>query len=134
MPRAACVLKWASERVSLLNNYSHLLPTTGCTLPHDRLHPPHPPPCPASLRTLCSPPQPCALIHLAPVHPPPPPLDSVSHVSLIGVGNVALDVGHILLTPVDALARYDIRLREMMALSDATIRAPPAGPPPARHC
>ena len=40
--------------------------------------------------------------------PPPPPLHKVSHLSIIGNGNVSLDVARILLSDVRTLSKYDI--------------------------
>ena len=43
-----------------------------------------------------------------PSRPSPPPLDRVSHVTLIGQGNVSLDVARMLLSPPEHLAQYDV--------------------------
>ncbi len=43
-----------------------------------------------------------------PSRPPPPRLERTSHVTLIGQGNVSLDVARMLLTPPDILAKYDV--------------------------
>lgn len=39
---------------------------------------------------------------------PPPPLEKYEHVSIIGQGNVSLDVARMLLTPPSTLAKYDV--------------------------
>lgn len=41
-------------------------------------------------------------------NPPPPPLDRAKHVTLIGHGNVSLDIARILLTPPSALEKLDV--------------------------
>ncbi|KAG6873656.1 hypothetical protein C0995_012589 [Termitomyces sp. Mi166 len=86
---------------SIFANYSHLLFATGCTLP--TLHPSLPP-SPYCVPAL-------SLVHWYTQHPsapPPPPLDRTSHVSLIGNGNVSLDVARMLLTPPSILEKYDV--------------------------
>ena len=86
---------------SILNNYSHVVLATGCSSP--RLHEalPKSPYCIPAL----------SLVHWYTKHPntsPPPPLDKVSHVSIIGNGNVSMDVARMLLTDAEALSQYDI--------------------------
>ncbi|OJT15441.1 NADPH:adrenodoxin oxidoreductase, mitochondrial, partial [Trametes pubescens] len=43
-----------------------------------------------------------------PSRPAPPPLERISHVTLVGQGNVSLDVARMLLTPPSVLAKYDV--------------------------
>ncbi|TFK68049.1 ferredoxin/adrenodoxin reductase [Pluteus cervinus] len=86
---------------SLLEHYTHILFATGCTLP--KLHPS------LSPSSHCIPA--LSVVHWYTAHPsnpPAPPITSASHVSLIGNGNVSLDVARILLTPVSTLAKYDV--------------------------
>ena len=40
--------------------------------------------------------------------PPPPPLETTKHLTLIGHGNVSLDVARLLLTPPEDLSKHDI--------------------------
>ncbi|KAI0739674.1 hypothetical protein C8Q80DRAFT_1222052 [Daedaleopsis nitida] len=80
---------------ALLPYYTHILLSTGCTVP--------------VLHSALPPSQYCVLAALSLVHrPSPPPLDRTSHVTLIGQGNVSLDVARMLLTPPDKLAKYDV--------------------------
>jgi adrenodoxin-NADP+ reductase len=86
---------------SILSNYTHLLFATGCTLP--RLHPALPPSeyCVPALN----------LVHWYtdhPSRPTPPQLDKVSHIALIGHGNVSLDISRMLLSDPSSLLTYDI--------------------------
>ncbi|THH32669.1 hypothetical protein EUX98_g1537 [Antrodiella citrinella] len=88
---------------SLLHNYTHLLFSSGCTIP--TLHAALPP----SDRCIPA----LSLVHWYTQHPsvankPPPPLESIEHVSLIGQGNVSLDVARMLLTPPSTLEKYDV--------------------------
>ncbi|RPD56878.1 FAD/NAD-P-binding domain-containing protein [Lentinus tigrinus ALCF2SS1-7] len=81
--------------------YTHVLYSTGCTVPI--LHPALPP------SQYCIPA--LSMVHWYTQHPSkpsPPPLERTSHVTLIGQGNVSLDVARMLLTPPDHLAKYDV--------------------------
>lgn len=86
---------------SLLPHYTHLLFATGSPKPiRDPFNS-------ASdyVRSALS------LVHWYTSHPAslgPPPLEHISHVSIIGHGNVALDVARILLSPVSRLEKYDL--------------------------
>ncbi|KAF9482864.1 FAD/NAD(P)-binding domain-containing protein [Pholiota conissans] len=100
---------------SIYANYTHVLFATGCTLP--TLHASLPP------SEYCVPA--LSLVHWYTQHPntpPPPALDKVSHVSLIGNGNVSLDVARMLLTNVDVLARYDVPQTVLEVLSRSTVK------------
>ncbi|KAJ7504336.1 hypothetical protein B0H11DRAFT_1981736 [Mycena galericulata] len=82
-------------------HYSHLVFATGCTLPalHSALA--NSPWCLPAL----------SFVHWYTQHPsapPAPPLESIPHVSLIGNGNVVLDIARILLTPPALLEKYDV--------------------------
>ncbi|CAA7263849.1 unnamed protein product [Cyclocybe aegerita] len=101
---------------SIFRNYTHVLFATGCTLPtlHAAL-----PPSPYCIPAL-------SMVHWYTQHPnvpsSPPPLDKISHVSLIGNGNVSLDVARMLLTNVDILAKYDVPLPVLEVLSRSTVK------------
>ncbi|KAI8976352.1 FAD/NAD-P-binding domain-containing protein [Trametes punicea] len=85
----------------LFSQYTHVLFSTGCTVPN--LHPALPP------SKYCLPA--LSVVHwytLHPSKPAPPPIDRVSHVTIIGHGNVSLDVARFLLKdPID-LRRCDV--------------------------
>ncbi|TCD71059.1 NADPH-adrenodoxin reductase [Steccherinum ochraceum] len=88
---------------SLLKNYTHLLFSSGCTIP--TFHPALPP----SDRCISA----LSFVHWYTQHPsvahkPPPPLEKTEHVSIIGQGNVSLDVARMLLTPPSTLEKYDV--------------------------
>ncbi|KAH9850435.1 FAD/NAD-P-binding domain-containing protein [Lenzites betulinus] len=86
---------------SLFPYYTHVLFSTGCTVPV--LHSALPP------SQFCVPA--LSLVHWYTQHPSkpaPPPLERTSHVTLIGQGNVSLDVARMLLTPPSVLAKYDV--------------------------
>ncbi|KAI0740137.1 FAD/NAD-P-binding domain-containing protein [Earliella scabrosa] len=86
---------------ALMPFYTHILLSTGCTVPI--LHPALPP------SQYCVPA--LSMVHWYtqhPSNPSPPPLERTSHVTLIGQGNVSLDVARMLLTPPDVLAKYDV--------------------------
>lgn len=86
---------------SILGQYSHVVFATGCTLP--KLHAALPP----SSHSIPA----LDLVHWYTQHPnapSPPPLDKMTHVSIIGNGNVSLDVARMLLTSVDVLKQYDV--------------------------
>ncbi|KAG2145991.1 uncharacterized protein EDB93DRAFT_495894 [Suillus bovinus] len=100
---------------SILNNYSHLLFATGCTMP--TLHPAIPPSvcCISAL----------SLVHWYTQHPsrpPPPALDKISHLTIIGQGNVSLDIARILLTSPSVLRQYDVPEHVLEVLSRSTIK------------
>ena len=57
-----------------------------------------------------------------PTTPSPPPLDKVSHVSIIGNGNVSLDVARMLLTNVKVLSQYDVPQPVLDLLSRSTVK------------
>ena len=54
--------------------------------------------------------------------PSPPALDKITHVSLIGNGNVSLDVARMLLTNVDVLAKYDVPRPVLEVLSRSKVK------------
>ncbi|KAH6879679.1 ferrodoxin-NADP(+) reductase [Coprinopsis sp. MPI-PUGE-AT-0042] len=86
---------------SIFGQYSHVVFATGCTLP--KLHAALPP----SSHSIPA----LDLVHWYTQHPntpSPPPLDKLTHVSIIGNGNVSLDVARMLLTSVDVLKQYDV--------------------------
>ncbi|PPR05481.1 hypothetical protein CVT26_009048 [Gymnopilus dilepis] len=102
---------------SIFKNYTHVLFSTGCTLP--TLHPDIPP------SEYCIPA--LDLVHWYTQHPSssprsPPPLDKVQHVSIIGMGNVSLDVARMLLTSVDVLRKYDVPEKVLEVLSRSTVK------------
>jgi len=66
-----------------------------------------------------------SLVHWYTQHPNkphPPPLDKVTHVSLIGNGNVSLDVARILLTSVDVLSKYDVPHNVLDVLATSSVK------------
>jgi adrenodoxin-NADP+ reductase len=66
-----------------------------------------------------------SLVHWYTQHPNkphPPPLDKINHVSLIGNGNVSLDVARILLTNVDVLSKYDVPQNVLDVLAGSAIK------------
>ncbi|KAF9241539.1 hypothetical protein BU15DRAFT_87131 [Melanogaster broomeanus] len=98
-----------------VNNYTHLLFATGCTLP--TFHPAIPP-SPHCIPAL-------SLVHWYTQHPSKPPiptLDKVSHLTLIGNGNVSLDVARILLTSLSVLQKYDVPNHVLEVLSRSTVK------------
>ncbi|KAG8213887.1 hypothetical protein J3R82DRAFT_10632 [Butyriboletus roseoflavus] len=100
---------------SLLQKYTHLLFATGCTLP--TLHPDIPP----SLHCVPA----LSLVHWYtrhPSNPPAPALDKITHLSLIGNGNVSLDVARILLTSPSVLKKYDVPEHVLDVLSRSTLK------------
>ncbi|TFK51239.1 ferrodoxin-NADP(+) reductase [Heliocybe sulcata] len=86
----------------LFRHYTHLLLATGAPTPI--LHPALPP------SKHCIPA--LSLVHWYTDHPrltePPPALDKIEHVSLIGQGNVSLDIARMLLSSPDTLAQHDV--------------------------
>ncbi|KAF4621978.1 hypothetical protein D9613_009062 [Agrocybe pediades] len=100
---------------SIFKNYSHVLFATGCTLP--TLHEALPP------SSYCIPA--LSMVHWYTQHPnasAAPALDKISHVSLIGNGNVSLDVARMLLTDVDVLAKYDVPQPVLEVLSRSAVK------------
>ncbi|KAJ7823006.1 hypothetical protein B0H13DRAFT_1737535 [Mycena leptocephala] len=98
----------------LQTHYSHLVFATGCTLPalHNALA--DSPWCMPAL----------GFVHWYTQHPsapPPPALDTLTHVALIGNGNVALDIARILLTPPSVLERYDVPQPVLDVLNRSTV-------------
>ncbi|KAF8182630.1 hypothetical protein BJ912DRAFT_977342, partial [Pholiota molesta] len=87
---------------SIFRNYTHVLFATGCTLPN--LHSALPP------------------SEYSSEHPSAPALDKITHVSLIGNGNVSLDVARMLLTNVDVLAKYDVPQPVLDVLARSTVQ------------
>lgn len=100
---------------SLLSHYTHLLFATGCTVP--TLHPTLPP----SSHVIPA----LSVVHWYTQHPSRPPvpaLDQVSHVSLIGQGNVSLDVARMLLTSPSILEKYDVPESVLDVLRRSTVK------------
>ncbi|KAG8970506.1 NADPH-adrenodoxin reductase [Tulasnella sp. 425] len=56
-----------------------------------------------------------------PTSPAPPPLDKVKHLTLIGHGNVSLDIARLLLTPPSVLAKLDIPDEVIEVLKRSTV-------------
>ncbi|KIK66075.1 hypothetical protein GYMLUDRAFT_38549 [Collybiopsis luxurians FD-317 M1] len=86
---------------SLKRNYTHLVFATGCTEPN--LHPK----LPRKDGIISA----LDVVHWYtrhPSNPPPPALHSASHVSIIGMGNVSLDVARMLLSPASLLEKFDV--------------------------
>ncbi|KAG8886996.1 NADPH-adrenodoxin reductase [Tulasnella sp. 332] len=54
-------------------------------------------------------------------NPPPPPLDHTRHVTLIGHGNVSLDIARMLLTPPSVLEKLDIPQHVLDVLRESTV-------------
>jgi adrenodoxin-NADP+ reductase len=99
---------------SLKPHYTHLLLSTGCTIPTS--HPALPPS--AVIPAL-------SLVHWYTQHPSrpaPPPLHKTEHVSIIGQGNVALDVARMLLTPPGILEKYDVPASVLDVLCRSAVR------------
>ncbi|KAJ7600966.1 hypothetical protein C8J56DRAFT_911732 [Mycena floridula] len=100
---------------SMMENYTHILFATGCTVPksHQALSP----------SWYCIPA--LSLVHWYTLHPaqsPIPPLENISHVTLIGQGNVSLDVARMLLTPPANLAKYDVPETVLQVLERSKVR------------
>lgn len=65
------------------------------------------------------------MVHWYTQHPswsPPPRLERTSHVTLIGQGNVSLDVARMLLMPPDILAKYDVPTTVLDVLRRSTVQ------------
>ncbi|KAE9397840.1 nucleotide-binding domain-containing protein [Gymnopus androsaceus JB14] len=87
---------------ALKKNYTHLAFASGCTEPN--MHPLLPRRQGVVIPAL-------DVVHWYtrhPSNPPPPPLHSATHVSIIGMGNVSLDVARMLLSPTSLLEKYDV--------------------------
>ena len=100
---------------SLKPHYTHLLFSTGCTIP--TLHQALPP----SDRVIPA----LSFVHWYTQHPSrpaPPPLDKAEHVSIIGQGNVALDVARMLLMPPGILEKYDVPTSVLDVLYRSAVR------------
>lgn len=100
---------------SLFSHYTHVLFATGCTVPI--LHPALPPSehCVPAL----------SLVHWYTQHPsdrPAPPLEKLSHVTIIGQGNVSLDIARMLLTEPEVLAKYDVPEQVLAVLARSTVK------------
>ncbi|KAG5637314.1 hypothetical protein H0H81_005007 [Sphagnurus paluster] len=99
----------------IFDQYTHVVFATGCALP--TLHPTIPP------SEYCIPA--LSLVHWYTQHPsrpPPPALERISHVSLIGNGNVSMDIARMLLTPVSALEKYDVPASVLSVLSRSQVK------------
>ena len=100
---------------SLLAKYTHLVLGTGCTVPI--LHPALPP------SEWCIPA--LDVVHWYtnhPSQPKAPPIDNARHVSIIGQGNVSLDIARILLSRPEHLRQYDIPERVLAHLAKSTVK------------
>ncbi|KAI0253844.1 FAD/NAD-P-binding domain-containing protein [Lactifluus subvellereus] len=100
---------------ALKSHYTHLLFSTGCTIPN--LHSALPP----SDRVIPA----LSLVHWYTQHPSrptPPPLHKTEHVSVIGQGNVALDVARMLLIPPAILEKYDVPACVLDVLHRSAVR------------
>lgn len=99
---------------SIFDTYSHVLFATGCTLPTLLSSIPASEQCIPAL----------SLVHWYTQHPnkpAPPALDKLKHVSIIGNGNVSLDIARMLLTPVETLSKYDVPQKVLDVLSRSTV-------------
>ena len=100
---------------SLLAKYTHLVLGTGCTVPI--LHPALPP------SERCIPALDVVNWYTNhPSQPKAPPIDSARHVSIIGQGNVSLDIARILLSPPEHLRQYDITERVLAHLAKSAVK------------
>ena len=100
---------------SILAKYTHLVLGTGCTVPI--LHPALPP----SERCIPA----LDVVHWYtnhPSQPKAPPIDNARHVSIIGQGNVSLDVARMLLSRPEDLKQYDIPERVLAHLAKSTVK------------
>lgn len=100
---------------SLLSKYTHLVLGTGCTIPvlHSAL--------PPSERCVPA----LDVVHWYtnhPSNPKAPPIDNSRHVSIIGQGNVSLDIARILLSRPDDLRQCDIPERVLTHLAKSTVK------------
>lgn len=101
----------------VLPHYTHLLLASGCTQPT-----PHPllPPGPNVVSAL-------SLVHWYTAHPasitlPPPPLHRTEHITVIGNGNVALDIARMLLSSPERLAPYDVPASVLDVLTRSKVK------------
>ena len=101
----------------LLPHYTHLLLASGCTVatPHPLI--------PYSSHVIPA----LSLVHWYTAHPastglPPPPLHKTKHVTVIGNGNVALDVARMLLSSPERLGRYDVPAHVLDVLARSQVR------------
>jgi adrenodoxin-NADP+ reductase len=99
----------------LTRSYTHLVLASGCALPtpHAALTP--------SARVLPA----LDVVHWYTQHPsrpPAPPLDNAAHVTVVGQGNVALDVARMLLAPPEHLAHHDVPAPVLAALRASSVR------------
>ena len=100
---------------SILSKYTHLVLGTGCTVPI--LHPALPP----SERCIPA----LDVVHWYTNHPSKPkapPIDNARHISIIGQGNVSLDVARMLLSRPGDLRQYDIPERVLAHLAKSTVK------------
>ena len=100
---------------SLFTKYTHLVLGTGCTVPI--LHSALPP------SEQCRPA--LDVVHWYTNHPSKPkapPIDNAQHVSIIGQGNVSLDIARILLSRPENLRQYDISERVLSHLMKSTVK------------
>ncbi|KAL1742887.1 hypothetical protein HDZ31DRAFT_83815 [Schizophyllum fasciatum] len=102
--------------LSLFENYSHLLFSSGAPIP--RAHGSLPAASPHVLPAL-------SLVHWYTAHPSRPQvpdLSKIEHVSIIGNGNVAMDIARMLLSPLEHLYPYDIPLPVLDALRHSAVK------------
>jgi len=100
---------------NLLAKYTHLVLGTGCTVP--MLHAALPP----SERCIPA----LDVVHWYtnhPSQPKAPPIDNSRHVSIIGQGNVSLDVARMVLSRPEDLRRFDIPERVLAHLAKSTVK------------
>lgn len=100
---------------SIYKNYSHLLFASGC--PISSVHPQLP------LSDTCIPALPVVHWYTQhPSNPSPPPLETTKHVTLVGNGNVSLDIARMLLTPPDILRQYDVPSNVLALLERSAVQ------------
>lgn len=102
---------------SLFPHYTHLVLASGCTVP--RIHPALPP------STYCKPA--LDLVHWYTQHPaqahrPAPALDQTEHVTVVGHGNVSLDIARMLLAPIEHLEKHDVPERVLDVLRRSRVK------------
>ena len=99
----------------LFPHYSHVVLASGCTVP--KLHPSLPP------SEVCKPA--ISLVHWYTMHPSLPPIPSLektSHVTLVGHGNVSLDIARILLCDPAYLSKYDVPAQVLEVLERSSVK------------
>ncbi|KAJ4485369.1 ferredoxin adrenodoxin reductase [Lentinula aciculospora] len=105
-----------SLSLSLLKkNYTHLAFATGCTEPN--MHPQ----LPRAAGIIPA----LDIVHWYtrhPSNPTPPPLNLAHHVSIIGMGNVSLDVARMLLCPPSLLEKYDVPSHVLDTLKESRVK------------